>query len=163
MKFLIKGILALTMIAMLPACASTSAKAPGTVDLPSLPVTDPNRVPEQMSVFNEQLVLALTFKAATTGYSLVQKRKVLGRPAKAVNLSRDVLIVAKDVEGNIVSKVSVDNPRTIRSVGGKSHDVAVAASGTFTVTFGNPDLIKKVEVSVVRGPNSDMKREFAVE
>ncbi len=107
-------------------------------------------------------VLQITFKASSSGYTVVDMRRTAGAPTLAIDQNRDVLITAVDSKGNSLGSVSVFNPRLVQTTGSRDPDSALLDEATFTINFADPDAINALDLRVVRGPDGEYHAQFLV-
>jgi hypothetical protein len=138
----------------------TSGQQPALKEIAASPL-DPQKVPTQRSLQNPVPLVAARFDASDAGYAL-RAFRAMGTPTSKIDQSRDVLIRALDAQGNVVSSVSVENPRDVHTVGSTNPARSVLPAATFTVFFQNPDAIRSIEISVAKGPNAGFKQSFRI-
>lgn len=126
------------------------------------PVADPESVPKELTLFDPVPVLAARFEASESGYEVIMYRTA-GAPSSTIDQNRDVNVQVLDAGGEVLSAVSVDNPRDVHTVGAGDPDTAVLPVATFTVFFADPLEIRALELTVVNGTNQGLEQSFEVE
>ena len=128
----------------------------------SAPQADPRKVPESFTLYDPVPVLAVKFEASKDGYRMAPFR-AMGAPTSTIDQGRDVLIQVFDSQGEMLSSVSIDNPREIHTAGSTKPDRATLPKATFTLFFANPDSIQTLNVSVLDGPNREFIETYKID
>jgi hypothetical protein len=123
---------------------------------------DPRRMPTEIVLYQPVPVLGVRLDATEAGYAATTFRAA-GAPSNSLDQSRDVVVQATDPAGRPIQTVTVDNPRAVHTVGSRNPAQAVRPTGSVTVFFPNPDQVRSISVTVLRGPNEGFRREFKVD
>jgi hypothetical protein len=124
----------------------------------------PEDVPERIDLADETIpVLQVQLRATESGYSLVSSRRATGIPTLSFDLEREVVLTARDENGAVVAALSVPNPRSAHTTGARRPRTVVLPEGFLFVRLANPDTIQRLEISVRRGPNQDLRQSFVID
>ena len=148
-------------LVLLGLACGCSNQEPETTGFLAKDQIDPAQVPDQLNLYQLEPVLVARFEASASGYNLTALQ-ARAAPTSAVVKDRDVRIVAKDEQGRPLASVSVDNPREIFASGATNVARTVDARSTFTVFLPQRDLIRSLDLAVLRGPNAGLRRTFPV-
>ena len=151
-------ILLIIFVLLITGCGANEAASEQTFGKPQ---DDPRKVPESFTLYEPIPVLAVKFEASKEGYRMTPFR-ALGAPTNTIDQSRQVLIQVFDGQGEIISSVSIDNPREIHTVGSTKPEQNILSQAEFTLFFANPDLIEILTVSVLDGPNKGLVETYKV-
>lgn len=128
----------------------------------SVAQSDPRRMPTEIVLYQPAPVLGVRLDATEAGYAATTFRAA-GAPSNPLDQSRDVVVQAMDATGRPTQTVTVDNPRAVHTTGSRNPAQAVRPAGSVTVFFPNPDQVRGISVSVLRGPNEGLEQEFKVD
>jgi hypothetical protein len=123
---------------------------------------DPRRMPTEIVLHQPVPVLGVRLDATEAGYAATTFRAA-GAPSNSLDQSRDVVVQATDPAGRPIQTVTVDNPRAVHTAGSRNPAQSVRPTGSVTVFFPNPDQVRGISISVLRGPNEGLKRQFKVD
>lgn len=123
---------------------------------------DPDTIQEDISLFDTEPILLFKFTASESGYALktIVSR---GNPTTDLYQNRDVQIKVLNAAGDSISTISVFNPREIRTAGTTEADSTVLKTATFAVSVSQSIGAHSIEVTVLRGPNSDFNKIFPIQ
>ena len=128
----------------------------------STPVADPEKVREELALYEPIPLLAARFTASESGYSISMYR-TMGAPTAQIVQSRPVRVRAFGQGGEQIAEVSLENPREIHTTGAEDPDRDVRPTATFTVFFERPLEIGAIEIEVLSGPNRGLQETYDVE
>lgn len=124
----------------------------------------PEDVPEEVDFAAEAIpILQVTLRATDNGYSLVEARRAIGTPTLALGRGQDVLITARDANGEGILQFSVPDPRLGHTTGREAPRMIARDPAVLHLRLPYPDVIQTLEVRVRSGPNADLRESFVFE
>jgi hypothetical protein len=119
-------------------------------------------VPERVDIYQPEPILLVTLLASEAGYRIVKSAKTMGIATRDFELGRDVVVTARDAKRNVVSRVSVFNPRHISTAGTEDRDTTILGRGQVTIAFPSPSRVATIDVEVRSGANASLRQSLSV-
>lgn len=139
-------------------CKKQSEPNQGDFDPPNI---DPEKVPEEISLFNPKPLILMKFKASENGYSM-ETFRAKGTPTLAANPSDDIIIVGFGGQGDTMRVIKLFNPRVLYTTGTSELDSVILKTATFPISFLKSDSIHLITLTVQRGPNAGLEANFPI-
>jgi len=117
--------------------------------------------PEQIVLNQEVPVLVVTILSNETGYEIIETKREMGTPDLNIIKNREVSIKALDGNGEMLSDLSIEHPRSIRSTG-TPHEHATLSEVKFHIVLPYSDGINQIEIESKSEIDKGYSRKFNI-